>query len=246
MKRRAVVPPAAVMLAIQLGAIAGGAAPVAIPVTEITIDLFCRRSIGGISELKRATYFGLCDPSTAFDARCRPPERYEYLRGENGITFGRRLGVVRGLGASLREDPRRPGFADLNYLQDKLRARRVEPSECFKHDSGGRLEVAAHGDLTFQCRRRQHRGEEKCDPVSSNCAHTLPVHQPVSRSATRRRATIKNPHLLGRFEEINPFRLTLFSENFSEASPLTKRRLGKRGYRITDHEHPREITLVGM
>ena len=77
MKRRAVLPRAVVMLGIQLFAIAGSAAPVARPVVEITIDPFCRRSIGGISELKRATYFGLCDPGTAFDARCRSPERYE-------------------------------------------------------------------------------------------------------------------------------------------------------------------------
>ena len=115
--------------------------------TRIVIDPDCQRSIEGISELKRETYFGLCDPGTDFDRRCHSLERYEFLVKENGVTFGRALGVVNGLerwDKALREDPEHPGFADLAYLEQKLAARQMVPGLGFQSDMGGRLEVAAH------------------------------------------------------------------------------------------------------
>lgn len=112
--------------------------------TRIEVDPYCRRSINGISELRRETYFGLCDPGTAFDRRSRSPERYQFLIKENGITFGRRLNIVSGLASSLREDPLRPGFADLTGLKERLEPRRSAPGASFERDMGGRLEIAAH------------------------------------------------------------------------------------------------------
>lgn len=114
---------------------------------RITVDPYCIRSIRGISELKRETYFGLCDHGTDFDRRCRSSQRYAELVKENGITFGRALGVVHGLDRwyqAIREDPARPGFADTAYLKDRLAARTRKPGEEFRRDMGGRLEVAAH------------------------------------------------------------------------------------------------------
>ena len=117
--------------------------------TRISIDPYCRRSIRGISELNRQAYFGLCDNGgTNFDARCRSKERYDWLIKENGITFGRALGVVNGLDRwykAIKEDPAQPGFADAAYLEKKLAPHRKEPSEEFRRDMGGRLDVAAHG-----------------------------------------------------------------------------------------------------
>ena len=118
--------------------------------TRINIDPYCRRSIRGISELNRQAYFGLCDNGgTNFDARCKSAERYDWLIKENGITFGRALGVVNGLDRwykAIKEDPTRPGFADTGYLAKKLAPHRKAPSEEFRRDMGGRLDVAAHGN----------------------------------------------------------------------------------------------------
>ena len=101
--------------------------------TLVRVDPYCRRSIRGISNLNRQAYFGLCDKGgTDFDKRCRSKARYDWLIKENGITFGRALGVVHGLGRwyeAIREDPARPGFADAAYLEAKLAPHRREPSE---------------------------------------------------------------------------------------------------------------------
>ncbi len=127
-----------------LALVVAGTVAVAAPAVRVDLDPFTRRSIGGVSELRRETYFGLCDPGTAFDRRTRTPERYDTLIRENGVTFGRRLGIVHYLASSVREDPERPGFADLADLREKLRRRVTEPGERFRRDVGGRLEVAAH------------------------------------------------------------------------------------------------------
>ncbi len=119
----------------------------AAPPARIVVDPHCQRSIGGVCDLERRTFFGLCDQGSNFDERCRTPARYEYLVWENGITFGRTMNVVSGLqqwNQSIREDAARPGFGDLTYLQEQLRKIRREPTQRFKADMGGRLQVAAH------------------------------------------------------------------------------------------------------
>jgi len=113
---------------------------------SITVDPHCTRAIRGISNVRREAYFGLCDPGTNFDARCRSAERYGYLVRECGVCFGRRLGVVKWLGRkTIREDPNRPGFVDLGHLEAGLCRGRRLPGEAFRRDMGGRLDVAAHG-----------------------------------------------------------------------------------------------------
>lgn len=117
------------------------------PGVRITVDPFCLRSIRGVSELKREVYFGICDDGRAFDRRVKDPQRYDDLIRTNGITFGRALGVVKGLDRwykAIREDPGRPGFADLAYLKNRLAPHVREPGEEFRKDMNGRLDVAAH------------------------------------------------------------------------------------------------------
>lgn len=114
---------------------------------RVSIDPLCRRSIRGISELNRTIYFGLCDQGASFDKRCRSAERYHWLVKENGITFGRTMGIVGGLDrwvGAIREDAARPGFADGQFLRQTLEPRRVEPTDTFRRDTNGRLYIAAH------------------------------------------------------------------------------------------------------
>ena len=113
----------------------------------ITIDPFCKRSIEGICDLRRETYFGLCDTGENFIKRCKSDDCYTWLIHENGVTFGRRLSVVNGIDHydhAIREDSNRPGFVDLNYLREKLAGKVTEPNEMFSKDVNGRLEIAAH------------------------------------------------------------------------------------------------------
>ncbi len=115
---------------------------------RITVDPYCLRSIRGVSELKRESYFGICDSGSGFDRRVRDPQRYDWLIKTNTITFGRALGLVNGLDRwykAIREDPARPGFADLDYLRKRLEPHVKAPGEDFRRDMGGRLDVALHG-----------------------------------------------------------------------------------------------------
>ncbi len=139
---------AAVLLPSLLLAQPNGEAPPSAKVVPVVVDPLTRRRIGGVGELRREVYFGLCDPGSQFDERCGNPERYEYLVRENGITFGRRLGIVHGIDRwyqAIKEDEARPGFADLDHLKDRLAVRLREPGETFRRDMGGKLDVAAHG-----------------------------------------------------------------------------------------------------
>ena len=116
---------------------------------RISVDPYTTRAIRGISELDRTKYFGLCDHGRDFDRRCKDEGRYEWLVHENGITFGRKLGLITGpdrWGKAVREDADRPGYADLGFLASKLRANGHDgPSGGFREDTGGRLDVACHG-----------------------------------------------------------------------------------------------------
>lgn len=114
---------------------------------RVSIDPQCRRSIRGISELRREIYFGLCDQGANFDQHCRSDERYNWLVKDNGITFGRTMGIVGGLdrwAGAIREDAQRPGFIDAAYLREKLTPRRSEPTDALRRDTHGRLDIAAH------------------------------------------------------------------------------------------------------
>ncbi len=73
---------------------------------------------------------------------------YEYLVGKLSVNFGRRLGVVSGSvkqGNIVIEDPKRPGYADLDLLREKLLKKHRPPSDRFRTDMGENLDVAAHG-----------------------------------------------------------------------------------------------------
>jgi len=135
--------------AAALIALVSGVLPAWAAGARITVDPHCTRSIRGRSELERVKYFGLCDHGRDFDRRCRSAERYRYLVRDNGITFGRKLGVVKGLSRwskAVRADENRPGYADMAFLARTLAARgHADPSEEFRRDMGGRLDIAAHG-----------------------------------------------------------------------------------------------------
>ena len=119
-------------------------------VTKLKVDPFYLRKIGGISEVKRETYFGLSDPGLGFDTRVKKDERYEYLINELQINFGRRLGVVHPVVVDeglVLEDPARPGFCDLKNLQESLEAKKkLIVSKKFSEDFPDGLDVVAHGD----------------------------------------------------------------------------------------------------
>jgi hypothetical protein len=161
------------------------------PPARIVVDPFCQRSIGGVCDLDRRVFFGLCDQGTSFDERCRTPARYEYLVKENGITFGRTMNVVSGLeqwDKAIRQDPARAGFVDLAYLQEKLRNTRREPTQGFKADMGGRLHVAAHdhagGFPEFMGRHSL--------PAAEKDAHSPPLPENISAAAELSAAALKH------------------------------------------------------
>lgn len=119
-------------------------------VSRIVVDPYCQRSIRGISDLKRETYFALSDHGVNFDRRCQSKQRYDFLVKENGITFGQGFGPVAGLDKhykAIKEDPARPGFADTAYLKEKIAPGIRESSAEFKKEMNGRLDVATREQI---------------------------------------------------------------------------------------------------
>lgn len=112
---------------------------------HVSVDPECTRSIQGISEVDRKTYFSICDPGSWFENRCKDDAMYDYLVNDLGVTFGRRLGVVKGV-KGIQEDPSRPGYADVEVLKERLSKREYKPSAKFKKKMGHNLNVAAHGN----------------------------------------------------------------------------------------------------
>lgn len=109
----------------------------------IVVEPETTRAIQCVSELERRRYFNICDKGTGFDQRMEAGEGvYEELRGL-GVSFGRNLGLVKGWKNKLKEDPNRPGFADLSELK---KYKPAEPGERFRMDFGPNLNVAAHGN----------------------------------------------------------------------------------------------------
>ncbi|MFC1763302.1 hypothetical protein ACFL6U_14640 [Planctomycetota bacterium] len=123
----------------------------AVPTTQqvhIDVDPYSTRQIGGISELRRESYFSLCDQGTQFDQRCQNEDMYRYLVKDLDIRFGRLLGPVRGVVRwknAVFEDPLRPGYVDLDRMANKLLKDPYQPSDLFQGDIGNNLDVAAHG-----------------------------------------------------------------------------------------------------
>ncbi|VGO23488.1 beta-agarase [Pontiella sulfatireligans] len=109
---------------------------------HIVVEPQTTRAIGGVSEVDRKRYFCVSDNGTGFDQRMKP-EVYDYLVNELGISFGRSLGPVQYVATTLKEDPSRPGYADLTPLKNKKHGK---PGERFEKDFGPNLDVAAHGN----------------------------------------------------------------------------------------------------
>ncbi|MEM6884990.1 MAG: beta-agarase [Verrucomicrobiota bacterium] len=109
---------------------------------HLVVDPGTTRAIGGISELDRKVYFSVCDPGAGFENRIKDDAMYDYLVNELDISFGRLLGPVKWTAKSLKEDPNRPGYADIEPLK---KTKPQEGSEKFRQDFGSNLDVAAHG-----------------------------------------------------------------------------------------------------
>ncbi|EMI47076.1 beta-agarase [Rhodopirellula sp. SWK7] len=110
--------------------------------SSIVVEPETTRAIQGITDVERKRYFNVCDPGTGFENQVKDDAMYDYLVKELGISFGRRLGVVKHPAQSLSEDPNRPGYPDISRLRNK---KAVEPSERMRKDFGSNLNVAAHG-----------------------------------------------------------------------------------------------------
>lgn len=80
------------------------------------------KSVCGVSSLERERFINMAG-SSAEAASKASPEQARYLFEDLDITFGRGLGLVRSesYGNNLREDPNRPGYADIDYLRKNLK-----------------------------------------------------------------------------------------------------------------------------
>ncbi len=114
------------------------------PAATVTVDPQTTRAIEGHAELDRGRYLNLCDPGTGFDRRLKDgPGVYETLIQDYGARFGRRLGLVKWVARNVKEDPSRPGFADLSSIENELRPQKS--SERMRSELGPNLGVAVHG-----------------------------------------------------------------------------------------------------
>ncbi|MEQ8209861.1 MAG: beta-agarase [Lacipirellulaceae bacterium] len=115
---------------------------------ELSVYPQYRRQIDGVCELDRTSLFALCDHGVGFDQRMRDPERVEYLLKDLNATFGRSLGPIRSVVRNeqiVREDPDRPGFADLELVKQESVSRQRPASKVLQDFVGERMDIAAHG-----------------------------------------------------------------------------------------------------
>ena len=153
----------------------------------VTIEVLpsITRQIGGISELDRNVYFALADDGKNLDKKVSTPEIYDYLTNELNVRFGRQLGPIQAVvkwNDWTREDPDRPGFADIEYLDEHLKA--TEQSEQMIADYGPNLDVAAHGQQgAYPAFMGEHTTEEAAGyqhpqilPTNYEAAAELALH----------------------------------------------------------------------
>lgn len=113
------------------------------PSSEVTVVVKpeVTRAIEGISELDRRQTMNLCDQGSQYDRRMAGiPGAFEAL-DELDIQFGRQLGLVKPYRLQVKEDPLRPGYADLNSIKVESP---VEESAQFKKRYGPNLNVVLH------------------------------------------------------------------------------------------------------
>ena len=114
---------------------------------EIRIDPHTILSIEGHSKLDRKRYFSISDHGQAFDRRVERIEDYQKLMRDFNPSFGRLLGPVKHrIPPNLREDPNRPGFADLAQVKAHSSRHTTNDSPQLQADFGSNLNVAAHGN----------------------------------------------------------------------------------------------------
>ncbi len=151
----------------------------------ISVSPTVNRVIEGVGELNRNIYFALSDHGTDFRQRCRLDERYNYLK-EHQITFGRRLGPVESVvkwTKAVKEDPARPGHADLALLKSELQKGVKAPDQQMVDDFG-KLQVAAHGNHNafpefmgqYTTEESQKGGHPEHIPVNADAAAELAAY----------------------------------------------------------------------
>lgn len=115
----------------------------------IHVDPSTTRSIEGESMLDRGRYFAISDSGANFQTRVQSPERFDYLVNDLQISFGRELGPVKWLAKDrklVREDPDRPGYADITQLRNEIIKRQRTSTPKMQEAFGENLDVAIHGN----------------------------------------------------------------------------------------------------
>ena len=115
---------------------------------RIQVDPLTTRCIDGISELDRKKYFNLADHGVKFGQRVPNDEVFNRVTKKLNVTFGRSLGPVRsatGKGKSIKQDPSRPQFIDVESFKSVLDAKREKPNSKMRRIYGKNLGIASHG-----------------------------------------------------------------------------------------------------
>ncbi|MEO0796237.1 MAG: beta-agarase [Verrucomicrobiota bacterium] len=109
----------------------------------IVVEPNVTRAVQGVSEVDRKRYFAICDSGGYFPNQVKDQAMYDYLVNDLEISFGRALGPVKWIAQNTKEDPERPGYADLTKIKN---TKLPKPDPQFLEDFGPNLDVAAHGN----------------------------------------------------------------------------------------------------
>lgn len=116
---------------------------------DIKVDIYPQtsRAIEGQLNLNRTKYFNLSADGTNIEAKIGDQARFDYYFKELKMTLGRSLGMVGSevqWGNSVREDPERPGYTDLDYLLSKQNPSNAGASADFMSILGDNQNVVCH------------------------------------------------------------------------------------------------------
>ena len=143
---------------------------------EIVIQPSVTRAIEGISELERERYFAVAESGIGAQRALQTEERFQYLFQELDAKLGRILGPVSSSirwGNAVQEDPKRPGFVDLDHLKKVLSQKSVDET-ALREIFGENLNIAAHGQHNafpaFMGKHDNEHSRKKPEHIPKNIA----------------------------------------------------------------------------
>lgn len=115
---------------------------------DVTISPEISASIGGVLDFDRSQFISISSEGEKFESTINDQSQVSYYVDTLGMNFGRELGgvytVTRYNSSTIREDPARPGYVDIDYFASRVNASNGNASQAFQNKFSPNLNSATH------------------------------------------------------------------------------------------------------